>query len=68
MVSLPLLLLLHTKRFAEQNLAAGGIHFRRGNLICARGPRKMLRHFAGTDKSSWMSCILLLQRWRRNNY
>ena len=57
-----------TKRFAEQNLAAGGIHFRRGNLIRARGPRKMLRHFAGTGKSSWMSCILLLQRWRRNKF
>ena len=28
--------------------------------------RKMLRHFAGTGKSSWMSCILLLQRRRRN--
>ena len=28
----------------------------------------MLRHFAGTDKSSWMSCILLLQRWRRNKF
>ena len=35
------------KVFHGKNLAAGGIHFRRGIKIRARGPRKMLRHFQG---------------------
>jgi hypothetical protein len=26
----------------------------------------MLRHFAGTDKSNWMSCISRSRHWRRN--
>ena len=64
--STPLLLLFHSKRFAQQNLAAGGIHFRRGYSVPVRGPRKMPRHFAGTDKSSWTSCILPSQPRRRN--
>ena len=64
--STPLLLLFHIKRFAQQNLAAGGIHFRRGYSFPVRGPRKMPRHFVGTDKSSWMSCILPSQHRRRN--
>ena len=33
--------------FPWENLAAGGIHFRRGIKIRARGPRKMIRHFQG---------------------
>ena len=64
--STPLLLLFHIKRFAQQNLAAGGIHFRRGYSFPVRGPRKLPRHFAGTDKSSWTSCILPSQHKRRN--
>ena len=64
--STPLLLLFHIKRFAQQNLAAGGIHFRRGYSFPVRGPRKMPRHFVGTDKSSWTSCILPSQHKRRN--
>ena len=64
--STPLLLLFHIKRFAQQNLAAGGIHFRRGYSFPVRGPRKMPRHFVGTDKSSWTSCILPSQPRRRN--
>ena len=64
--STPLLLLFHIKRFAQQNLAAGGIHFRRGYSFPVRGPRKMPRHFVGTDKSSWTSCILPSQPKRRN--
>ena len=64
--STPLLLLFHSKRFAQQNLAAGGIHFRRGYSFPVRGPHKMPRHFVGTDKSSWTSCILPSQHKRRN--
>ena len=66
--STPLLLLFHIKRFAQQNLAAGGIHFRRGYSFPVRGPRKMPRHFVGTDKSSWTSCTLPSQPRRRNKF
>ena len=58
--------LLHTKRFAQQNLAAGGIHFRRGLKSCEGAPQNA-PPFCGECKSSWTNCILLWwASWRRS--
>jgi len=58
------LLLLHTKRFAQQNLAAGGIHFRRGVKSCEGIPQNA-PSFCGERRSSRMSCISLWwDSWR----
>ena len=59
-----MLLLLHTKRFAQQNLAAGGIHFRRGVKSCEGIPQNA-PSFCGERRSSRMSCISLWwDSWR----
>ena len=44
------LLLLHTKRFAQQNLAAGGIHFRRGLKSMRGDPAKCSAILWGVQK------------------